>query len=232
MSFATMPSNNNVVLFGANGDIGKRVLLGLLEQGINVKAVVRSKHKLDDVPKSVTIVEASIMDMDHVKLQALVLDCQIIISCLSHGKQIFREPKRILLDSTTKILNAMSSNHKLIILNGAGARHPAGREATGWLEWIIVSLLRIFVPPHADMEETLQYLQEDDQHNWIAMRPGMFADQTNSKGYTMSEYRTVGLFSGRVATKANVADAIVRIATSDELQETWNRKMPVVLDDE
>ena len=227
-----MQSSNNVVLFGANGDIGKRVLLGLLELGINVKAVVRSKHKLDDVPKSVTIVEASILDMDQVQLQALALDCQIIISCLSHGKLIFREPKRILLDSTKKILNAMTCNNKLLVLNGEAARHPDGSEATSWFERTVVSLLHTFVPPHADMEETLHHLQQDDQHKWIAIRPGMFADQTASKGYSMSEYRTVGLFSGRVATKANVADAIIRIATSDELQETWNRKMPVVLDDE
>jgi hypothetical protein len=61
------------------------------------------------------------------------------------------------------------------------------------------------------LEDTLVLLSRDKQHNWIVMRPGMFKNGNTASSYSLTDYRNVGLFSGRVATKSNVADSIVRM---------------------
>jgi hypothetical protein len=206
-----------------------------LENGQVVDAVVRSKDTLSDVEENpkLNIIEASILDMDQPALKGLglVQSSDVTISCLGYGKQIFGEPKRILFRSAAMILGSMTSKTKFIMLNGAAARHPDRSEVRSWLEHIVLGLLSYFIPPHRDMEDTLGLFSRDKQRNWIVVRPGMFKNGSMLSSYSLTEYRTVGIFSARVATKSNVADSIVKMATSSTLQQRWNRKMPVVIDD-
>jgi NAD(P)H-binding len=265
-----MSQKPTIVLLGANGKIGKRVLLGLLHEAqeadqqaedgrtpkefkpFTVQAVVRSKDRLMEIPPEYSphleVIEASIQEeQDASKIQTLVRQSQVTVSCLGHGKDIFKKSQANLLLGSIKLLHgALTPNNRLICLNGAAARHPDRTEGRGWIEWAILSLLSWLVPAHADMERTLEYLYNEHQmdplssnKHWIVVRPGLFAEDPEDANigsprpsYSFTSHREVGLFSGRVCSVSNVADSIVKLAINDgNLQEKWDGEMPVVLDD-
>ena len=227
-----MSTFKSCLLLGATGNIGKRVLQRLLSQDVHVKAVVR-KSVEQEHPK-LTVVKTSILDMPVEDLRLLVSDVDVIVSCLGFGALMYGGPTRLKLTIAQRICGILehepNKTKTFIMLNGAAARHPSGGDASSWIDGSLLSLMRLLIAPHADMEETLAYLQTQNHVNWIALRPGLFVD-SNSSSYSLTDYRECGLFSGRVASRDNVADGLVQLAIDKSLQHKWNRKMPVLLDD-
>jgi hypothetical protein len=93
-------------------------------------------------------------------------------------------------------------------------------------------MLRWLVPPHSDNEMSALYLHKHrDEFDWSVVRP---TDLINGD---VCEYDTFdkqhgSLFGSGVATRANVADMMVRLVLEDD---TWNRykhRMPVLYDKE
>jgi len=107
----------NVLLFGATGQIGSRILREALDRNHNVTAVVRdSAERMEGS----TSVEGNIFDLEQVK--ALLKNQDIIISAYGPGY----ENVSPLVDATHTLIEAVSGTDKRLIAVGGAGTLPLG----------------------------------------------------------------------------------------------------------
>jgi len=235
------------LVVGATGATGKHVVQQLLNQGHPVHVIVRSKERmlaaLQDTSQTdslLTITEASLLDLSDEQIQEHVDQVGSVVSCLGHNltfKGIFGQPRRLVRDSVKRLsvalANTTSPKRKLIVMGSDGVAHPAGSDdKRGWLERLILSLLRNLVPPHADNEETAAYLYNlvgTGNMEWCVIRPTDLIDG-EATNYQLFDKPPGGLFDSSRVTRANVAKCMVDMITVDKLWQEYKMRMPVVHD--
>lgn len=84
-----MPSTpRTVLLLGATGRTGRRVLAQLLGRGVSVRAIVRSRTglppELSGHP-ALTVSEASLLSLSDAELREHLRGCDAVVSCLGHN---------------------------------------------------------------------------------------------------------------------------------------------------
>lgn len=73
---------------GASGVTGQHLVAQLLEQGLNVKAIVRFVEKLPESLKNesrLSIIEASVLELSDSEMAEHVAGWDAIASCLGHN---------------------------------------------------------------------------------------------------------------------------------------------------
>ena len=113
------------LVVGATGATGKHVVLQLLQQKQNVRAVARSKQRLLDaldeiLPNSssdfadhLEVTEASILDLSEDELNKATCDCDAVVTCLGHNidfKGIFFPPQKLVTEATQRLIKSIEAN--------------------------------------------------------------------------------------------------------------------------
>lgn len=234
-----------VLVVGATGATGKLVVEQLLARGCKVRIVVRAVAGL---PEQVThhehlsVVQASILDLDDVELAELVRDCQAIVSCLGHNlsfKGMFGQPRRLVADATRRLCEAVKVDDetrpvKFVLMNTTGNNNRDLDEQISFGQKVIIWLLRHLLPPHADNEEAADYLrteigQSNPQVEWAAVRPdGLIDDKEVSKYEAHPSPTRSAIFDAGVTSRVNVAHFMAELINSDDTWNTWRGRMPVI----
>lgn len=236
-----------MLVLGATGNTGRHVVTQLLEKSHHVRAIVRSKERMQqllDTTKyardSLSLTEASLLDLNDNEIQELVDGTDAVVSCLGHNPNwngLFGEPRRLVMDATKKLTSAIqdaSPNTRYIHMGTAAVANPNGND-TPWSrsERAILWALRRVLPPHVDNEESIEYIHElgtESNIKWTVIRPSDLIDGSVSE-YTLESKLRPGLFSsGAPATRANVANAMVSMILNDDLWNEWKFKMPALYD--
>ncbi|KAG7336894.1 NADPH-binding protein [Nitzschia inconspicua] len=239
-------SKKKVLVLGATGGTGKYVVSFLLEKGHSVVAVARSEEKLTallskiqpepkDYSQNLVMKELSISDLNPSEMQELAEGCDSVVSCLGHTMTLQgMYQDGYFVSSVTKLVcQCMPKGCRLIVMGSEGVAKPDGSDPVRPLsERFILFLLRWLVPPHADNELVAQYLyKHQDTVDWTVVRPTDLIDGTVTE-YDIFDTSEGSLFGSGVATRANVADFMVRLVLEE--QATWNNTyrhaMPVLKD--
>lgn len=181
-----------VLVVGATGATGKHVVLQLLKQKHNVRAIVRSKERLinsldDVVPESSTnlnivcrldATEAPLLDLTQPELEKIVNGCDAVVSCLGHNmsfKGLFLPPRRLVTDSVKRLCQAIETTNKqtpdcqptkFILMGSDGVANPdGGDDKRSCSERAVLSMLRHLVPPHKDNELAAAYMADNNVDN-------------------------------------------------------------------
>jgi nucleoside-diphosphate-sugar epimerase len=233
-----------VLVVGATGKTGRALVAQLLSKGHKVRAIVRSPRKLPAEVlnhPSVTVIEASVLDLTDREMAEHVRDCDAVVSCLGHVlslRGIFGEPRRLCTDATRRLCNAIAENRpdkptKFILMNTVGVRNPDLEEKrVGYERWLL-ALLRHTVPPHSDNEAAAEHLHQNvgkrSTHvEWCSVRPDSLVDAEISP-YDIEQSPTTGIFTGRPTARANVAHFMIELVENAELWNTWKFGMPVIM---
>jgi len=102
-----------VLVVGASGATGSKLVEQLLIQNYKVKVIVRSLEKLPNSWKThdnLQIIVASILELSNTEIREIVSDCSAVISCLGHNltfKGIYGHPRKLVTDATVKLCNAI-----------------------------------------------------------------------------------------------------------------------------
>mmetsp|Transcript_20719 Transcript_20719/g.42068 ORF Transcript_20719/g.42068 Transcript_20719/m.42068 type:complete len:311 (+) Transcript_20719:37-969(+) len=185
---ASASTATTTLVVGATGATGKHVVLQLLQQKQNVRAIARSKERLlnsldeivpkssEDFAKSLEVTEASILDLSDEELQKATKDCDAVVSCLGHNmtfKGMYGHPRRLVSDAARRLCEAIEKNRsgeddkvdeskkatKFILMGSDGVANPAGGDDKRSLgERIVLFLIRCLVPPHRDNEAAAAYI--------------------------------------------------------------------------
>ena len=234
----------NILVVGATGMTGRRLVEQLLGKNYKVRIIVRSSHKLpaDIVENPNTIsIEASVLDLTDEEVTEHVKDCDAVVSCLGHVmdfKGIFGEPKKLCTDATRNLCNSLEKHSlpkptKFILMNTVGVQNPDLEEKRNWFERGLLTLLHHTLPPHRDNETAAEYLhkivgKENKSIEWCCVRPDSLINAEVSP-YDISESPTTGILSGHPTARSNVAHFMTELIENEELWSTWKFRMPVIM---
>lgn len=234
-----------VVVVGASGATGRLLLRELLDRGLNVVAIVRSPEKLPEslrLHEKLTLVHASLLDLSDEAMIRDVEGCEALASCLGHNlswKGLFGQPRWLVTDATRRLCEAIESKHptipcRYVLMNTAGNRNRDLNEAISFGQKLVVGLIRLLLPPHADNEKAADYLRtrigkEHDAIEWVAVRPDSLIDEHAISDYEVhaSPQRSAIFNPGRTS-RINVASFMADLITDDDTWVKWKGKMPVI----
>ena len=106
-----------VLVVGASGATGSKLVEQLLIKKHKVKVIVRSPGKLPEswkINDNLQIISASVLKLSDTEMRTIVSDCHAVASCLGHNltfKGMYGQPRRLVTDATRRLCNAITSNH-------------------------------------------------------------------------------------------------------------------------
>ncbi len=231
-----------VLIVGANGATGKHVVSQLLENGHKVKVVVRSSSKLSHEiisHENTEVIEQSILTIKHEALKEYLNDCDAIVSCLGHNvsfKGIYGKPRRLVTDAITNLCKAVDDSEKdeikFVLMSSSGVVNHFAKERISFAQKVVVSLIRVLVPPHKDNEMAAQYLQTHSPSSkikWVIVRPDSLinADEVTEYEVHPNPIRSAIFDAGKVS-RINVGHFMADLLINTDKWDYWQGKTPVV----
>ena len=234
-----------VLIVGASGATGKLLVQQLLQQDINVVAIVRAESmslQKNDTETNLHVVRADISDMPEDDLVTHLEGCDAVLSCLGHNltfKGIFGKPRLLVTNTIEKIARVLESINadkkvKIILMNTTGNSNRDIPEQPPLSQRCVISLLRLLLPPHVDNEEAADFLrlhvgQRHKCIEWAAVRPDGLTDEEYVTQYNIhpSPIRNP-IFDAGSTSRINVANFMSNLVINSDLWDTWKGKMPVI----
>jgi hypothetical protein len=238
-------TEKTVLVVGASGATGRLLVEQLLSQGANVRAVVRSPDKLPDALREhpcLAVTHASLLELEDDQLKRLTDGCDAVASCLGHNltfKGIFGPPYRLVTEATRRLSDAIK-NHaseqpvRFVLMNTTGNRNRDLDEPVSLAHGLVIGLIRLAVPPHADNETAADFLrraigQDDSALEWCVVRPDSLIDAPEVSEYEVHPSPTrSAIFDAGKTSRRNVADFMAGLIVGDDTWRRWRGKMPVV----
>lgn len=235
----------NIFLAGATGATGRLLAEMLLERGHQLVVVVRSPDRLPtnvSQHAAVQLVEASLLDLDPNELTRLAGSCDAFVSCLGHTlswRGIFGPPYRLVTEASRRLCHAARETTRdrparFILMSSSGIRNPDEGEHISIAQHIIVSLLKVLLPPHADNERAAGLLRKEyghgsDKLEWVAVRPDTLVDAREVSPYSLHRSPTrSAIFNPGRTSRINVARFMADLIEHDDLWNRWRGRMPVI----
>ncbi|RED45266.1 putative NAD(P)-binding protein [Winogradskyella eximia] len=234
-----------VLVVGASGATGSKLVEQLLVQKHKVKVIVRSPEKLTESWKNndnIQIISASVLELSDSEMREIVSDCNAVASCLGHNmswKGIYGQPRKLVTDATRRLCNAIISNHlqnstKFVLMNTTGNRNRDLNEPISFAQKCVIGLLRLLLPPHVDNEKAADYLRTQIGQNntaieWVAVRPDGLINEENVSDYEIHPSPTrSAIFNAGKVSRINVGHFMASLIKDDTLWSKWKGQMPVI----
>ncbi len=233
-----------VLVLGASGATGKLVVMQLIKRQINIRVVVRegailSAEILDN--PLVEIERGNITEFNDSEMISLLQDCNAIVSCLGHNitiRGIFGKPRNLVFNTIRNIseivMEKADKKVKLILMSTTGYTNTITGEKNSLGERIILSILKLLLPPHRDNVKAANYLHEEigednEKIEWIAVRPDTLVNEDNNSAYEVYESPVRSpVFNAGTTSRINVSHFMADLLINERLWREWQFKMPVV----
>lgn len=191
-----------VLIVGATGETGRRLVTQALERGFWVTALVRNPSKLRRDHPRLTIVQGNVLDAT--SLGAAMRGQEAVLSALGHKRYFY--PTRILSEGTRNILRAMETHGvgRLVCMSSLGIGDSAGRMGLYYTLFVIPLILPFYFWDKTRQEMTIAGSRLD----WTIVRPGALTNG-NKRGCVRHGGR-IGSFIWTVRVpRADVADFMI-----------------------
>lgn len=237
-----------VLVLGATGATGRLAVKQLLDSKVNVKIIARKESRVSSEVISNELVEmvaGNISEFDLNKNLELINDCDSVVCCLGHNisfKGLFGKPRMLVSDSIKNICNAIERGNKkkvkVILMSTTGNMDRRIKENYSIKDKVVVSLLKLILPPHKDNIEAATYLadvigENNSKIDWIAVRPDALINEENVSEYEIIQSpKRSPVFNAGKTSRINVAHFMVELLKNDELWSKWKFRMPVVYNKE
>ncbi len=247
-----MGKTTTTLVLGGTGATGQLLIRQLIEKDQNVKTIVRSKDKLlneclGDVACNInndklTVIEGAILKMSDDEVKSYIDGCDAVVSCLGHNltmKGMYGKPRKLVKDSLQKICDVVKQLNstkipKIILMGSDGVANPDGSDDVRSIgDRIILSILRVLLPPHVDNEAAAEYLSQtigtgNPKLQWVVVRPSDLIDADVS-GYDLLSKPSGSLFGSAETSRANVAAFMSKLILEEDDWEKWLFQFPVIL---
>ncbi len=234
-----------VLLLGATGRTGGRVLRRLLDEKVKVRALIRNKNKLPAEAlkdANLEVIEAAVADMTGAEFEKALEGCGAAISCLGHNislKGIYGRPRDLVVCAAKKICEAAqtlkpSKPINFILMSSVSVHRKGASDARrGAFERGFLLALRAVLPPANDNQLAADFLlkkigADNTFVRWTAVRPDTLLEGDVSP-YETHEGIVSSLFKPEATNMSNVADFMAALATDNQTWLKWESKMPVII---
>jgi nucleoside-diphosphate-sugar epimerase len=234
-----------ILVLGATGATGRLLVEQLLNRGHIVKVIVRSPENLPDILKNsdhLSVIHASVLDLSDQQMVELVKNCDAVASCLGHNlnrKGLFGKPRLLVTDAASRLCSAIKANEpkkkvKYLLMNTTGNSNRDLDEKISLGQKIVIGLIRLLLPPHADNEKAADYLrtkigQNDKEIEWVAIRPDGLINEAIVTEYEVhpSPIRSP-IFNAGQTSRINVGHFMAELISDNSLWDKWKGQMPVI----
>jgi putative NAD(P)-binding protein len=240
-----IPTQQTVLLVGGTGRTGRLVLLQLLERGIGVRAIVRSRERITpEAGKNphLTVIEASLLSLTDQELQRHLRGCDAVISCLGHVlslKGVFGPPRDLVTRATSRLCRGIEALQpaapvKFILMSSVSVARARGLDTRRRPpERVLFRMLRLVLPPAEDNQRAADLLQEkigasNPFVQWTAVRPDSLLPGEVSE-YTVHEGLVSSILAPDSTNMANVAHFMCELVTNPKTWAEWKGKLPVII---
>ena len=234
-----------ILVVGATGATGRLLVKQLLDRNMSVKVIVRSPNKLsEDIRNNsnLSVIHASVLDLDKDALNEHVKGCVAVASCLGHNlslKGIYGHPRMLVTDTTRRLCDAIKANNpdqpvKFVLMNTAGNSNRDLSEQISFTQKCTIGLIRLLLPPQLDNERAADYLrvevgQNDNVIEWAVIRPDSLIDENIVTEYEVHTSPTrSALFNPGTTSRINVGNFMAELIADRELWNKWKGQMPVL----
>lgn len=232
-----------ILVLGASGATGRLLVQQLLERGLPVRALIRPQSRLPDELLGhplLTITRAELLALDATDLARQTAGCSAIACCLGHvlsWKGIYGQPRRLVSDAIRRVCEAAGAGGapvRVVLMNSAGCRNRGLAEPVSLAQRMVVGLIRLLLPPHADNEAAAEYLQRQiglahPAIAWSVVRPDTLDHAAAVSPYSVhaAAVRSAIFDAGRTS-RINVAHFMAELITDPALWARWQGQMPVI----
>lgn len=249
-----MDSHPRVLILGATGRTGGRVLTQLLERGLPLRAIVRSADRLPAGSAGnplLDVVEADLLALAPEVLAVHLAGCDTVISCLGHtisARGVLGPPHDLVRQAVGLVGKAVAAGQpvqttvaqpaapvRLILMSSVSVHQPGRADARrGRSERACMKVMRAFVPPARDNQRTADLLVHEvgptDPHlQWVIVRPDTLTEGDVAE-YRVHEALVSSLFKPDSTRMSEVAHFMCELATDDATWQRWRSRMPVIVD--
>ena len=200
-------------------------------------SLLNIKPDHDDYGDRLQITEAPIMQMKDEELKRMTQDCDAVVSCLGHqgtSSGIWGKEDRGLVTSTVRRLTSVMPSSAKFIVMGSELVSAPGDDQRGFLERLLLSLLRLLIPPHVDNEQASDYMfslpRDGTSLEWCIVRPTSLREGPPRK-YAVYSKPPGSLFGGYSVSRATVATFMVDLLTDAAKWDSHKYQAPVVHED-
>ena len=235
-----------VLLVGATGATGRLLLRQLLDRGFKVRAIART---VDRIPAdlrthaNLQVLTGNVLTFTDAELAEAVRGCAAVASCLGHTlslRGVLGPPYRLVAESVRRLCVAIAASApaqpvRFVLMNTAGNSNRNLTEKLSFGERLVISLVRLLIPPHADNEHAADYLRtrcaNDASIQWVVARPDTLIDKPEVTPYVAVASPTrSAIFDPGKTSRINVAHFMAELVNSDRLWAEWQGQMPVIYD--
>lgn len=233
-----------ILVVGASGATGIRLVEELLQREQDVKIIVRSPEKLPETIKNhkcLSVISASVLELSDDEMIHHVAGCNAVASCLGHNasfKGIFGKPRRLVTETTQKLCTAIKAlkseiSTKYVLMNTVANSNRDLNEPSSFAQRSVIGLLRVLVPPQQDNEEAADYLrttigQNDNAIEWTAVRPSGLINEESVSEIEVYPSPIMSVFDNGKISRINVGHFMADLITNDDVWNKWKGQMPVI----
>jgi nucleoside-diphosphate-sugar epimerase len=233
------------LVVGASGATGRLLVEQLLNRGQAVRIIVRVVNTLPETIKNhdgVSVIRASVLELEDAEMAEHVKGCDAVASCLGHNmsfKGIYGRPRRLVTDATRQLCGAIKANNpempvRFVLMNTTGNSNRDLSEKISFGQKCVIWLLRLLLPPHVDNEKAADYLrtgigQNDREIEWVAVRPDNLIDESEVTEYDLHPSPTrSAIFDAGTTSRINVGHFMADLMTDRDSWNKWKGQMPVI----
>ncbi len=238
-------SKMNILIVGASGATGRLLTEELLNRGHFVRVIVRTPDNFPAALRNddnLSVIHASVLDLNDAELAQHVKGCDAVASCLGHNidlKGLFGHPRKLVTDATRRLCDAIKANTpekpiKFVLMNTTANSNRDLNEPISFAQKLVIGLIRLLLPPHADNEQAADYLRskigpKDKQIEWVAVRPDSLTDEDEVSAHEVhpSPIRST-IFDPGQTSRINVGHFMADLIIKDQTWQQWKGKMPVI----
>lgn len=203
-----------IAVFGATGGTGRQVVLQALEQGHQVKALVRDPAKLDIKNNNLTLIQGDVLNYD--KVAETLIDTDAVVCSLGNTAN---NPEMIVSRGTEVILNTMQAGtrpRRLIVISSIGVG-----DSKNQVPFVFKMLAKTILRQAMQDKETQENLVQASNLDWIIVRPGGLTDNPGTGHYRSGLDKNI--IAGQVS-RADVAAFVLQQLTDN----TYLRQTPAI----
>jgi putative NADH-flavin reductase len=197
-----------LLIVGATGGTGRRLIEQALERGYAVTALVRNPSRFQLEHAQLKVVQGDVLDCDSV--ESAVRGQDAVISALGHKR--FFHPTRILSEGTANVLRAMQAHGvpRFVCETSLGIGDSAGRMGLYYTLFVIPVILPFYYWDKTRQERLIAASKME----WIIVRPGALSNQERRGTYRHG--RHIGSFILTLGiSRADVADFMLNQVEDD-----------------
>jgi uncharacterized protein YbjT (DUF2867 family) len=205
----------NIALFGATGGTGSQVVEQALQQGHQIRALVRQPDKLGSRQSEISVIEGDVLDQASV--DACIEGTDAVVCVLgTHGGLGRQEP--IEARGTARIIDSMQrlGVRRLIAVTSLGVGDSID-QVPGFFRVLMKLTLKRIMEAKEEQERLIRASELD----WTIVRPGGLTDGPKTDSYRFGTDKSI---QATRVSRADVADFVLRQLTD----ERWVHQAPAI----